>query len=46
MANEAQARGSEKLLAQLAKKGGAATLEEVKLPSLYPPLRIISCCAG
>ena len=36
MANEAQARGSEKLLAQLAKKGGAATLEEVKAAVSLP----------
>jgi len=36
MANEAQARGSEKLLAQLAKKGAAATLEEVKAAVSLP----------
>lgn len=37
MANEAQARGSEKLLlAQLAKKGAAATLEDVKAAVSLP----------
>ena len=36
MANEAQARGSEKLLAQLAKKGAAATFDEVKAAVSLP----------
>lgn len=36
MANEAQARGSQKLLAQLAKKGAAASLEEVKAAVSLP----------
>src|SRR5262250_2124028 len=36
MANEAQARGSEKLLAQLAKKGAAATLDDVKAAVSLP----------
>lgn len=36
MANEAQARGSAKLLAQLAKKGTTATLEDVKTALSLP----------
>ena len=36
MENEAQARGSEKLLAQLAKKGATATLEDVKAAVSLP----------
>jgi hypothetical protein len=36
MANEAQARGSEKHLARLAKKGAAATLEDVKAAVSLP----------
>ena len=36
MATEGQARGSEKLLAQLAKKGTAATVEDVKAAVSLP----------
>jgi hypothetical protein len=37
MAQEGQARGSEKLLANLAKKGAAATVEDVKAAVSLPP---------